>query len=102
MSLEIEEIDVIHEQTFTPATTTTTTSEISNQSSSLNEMSEIETLKAAVKKNQEEISGYVEKFEKFQNLLETILEQVGKLSAENIHLQNQGNRTQDRRHREHE
>jgi hypothetical protein len=48
---------------------------------SIVDSSEVETLRAEVKRYQEELESYSNKMEKFQDLLESILIQVGKLSV---------------------
>jgi hypothetical protein len=80
-SLEIEEIDIVQASGTTPPTATVTHSEVSDLSSNIVDSSEVENLRAEVKRYQEELESYRNKMEKFQDLLESILIQVGKLSV---------------------
>ena len=80
-SLEIEEIDIVQASGTTPPTATVTHSEVSDLPSNIVDSSEVENLRAEVKRYQEELESYTNKMEKFQDLLESILIQVGKLSV---------------------
>jgi hypothetical protein len=102
MSLEIEEIEVVQINTEVPPTTVNTPSELSNPSSALSAASEIEMLRAEVRRNQEEMIRYVQTMEKFQEMLETILKQVGNLSVPIVAPIVHPPPCQDRRHRESE
>jgi hypothetical protein len=80
-SLEIEEIDIVQASGTTPPTATVTHSEISDLPSNIVDSSEVENLRAEVNRYQEEQESYSNKMETFQDLLESILIQVGKLSV---------------------
>ena len=103
MSLEIEEIEVVKIKKVTPQATATTPSELtepSSKSSNSETRSEIEELRAEVRRNQEEMIRYVQTMEKFQAMLETILQQVGHISTTQATPEEQAPPAQDRRHRD--
>ena len=105
MSLEIDEIAIVQDRKETPPTTVTTPSEITEPSfktSTSEARSEIEELRAEVRRNQEEMIRYVQTMEKFQAMLETILRQVGHLSTPQASTGEHVPPLQDRRHRDSE
>jgi hypothetical protein len=68
-SLEIEEIDIVQASGTAPPTATVTHSEVSDLPSNVVDSSEVENLRAKVKRYQEELESYSNKMEKFQDLL---------------------------------
>ena len=97
-SLDIEEIDIAQPTSSTTPTTPATQSEVSDLPSNVAESSEVENLRAEVQRYQLELANYTNKMEKLQDVLETILLQVSKLSVPQSN-QTETTESQDRRQR---
>ena len=97
-SLDIEEIDIAQPTSSTTPTTAATQSEVSDLPSNVAESSEVENLRAEVQRYQLELANYTNKMEKLQDVLETILLQVSKLSVPQSN-QTETTESQDRRQR---
>jgi hypothetical protein len=82
LSFEIEEIEVTKSSVEIPAPNTETTpSDLSEPAVEVLETNELRQLKAEVKKYQQELVKYTAKMEKFQEMLEIIMLQIGQLSS---------------------
>ena len=96
--MDIEEIDIAQPTSSTTPTTAATQSEVSDLPSSVAESSEVENLRAEVQRYHLELANYTNTLEKLQDVLETILLQVSKLSVPQSN-HTETTESQDRRQR---
>lgn len=101
MSFEIEEVTILPHLDVTPIPTPATPSEVS-EPSTVTATSEVETLRSEIRRYQDEMLQYVNKMDRFQTLLETILLQVGNLAPPSFNLPSDNPESHEGRHRERE
>ena len=101
MSFEIEEVTILPHLDVTPIPTPATPSEVS-EPSTVTATSEVETLRSEIRQYQDEMLQYVNKMDRFQTLLETILLQVGNLAPPSFNLPSDKPESHEGRHRERE
>jgi hypothetical protein len=98
MSLKIEDITIPPHLDVTPIPTPATPSEISKPSL-VTATSEVKPLCPEIKRYQKEMYQYVNKMDRFQALLETILLQVGNLSPPSVKSTSRKPESQEGKHR---
>jgi hypothetical protein len=101
MSFEIEEVNILPCPDVSTAPNPATPSEVS-EPSTVTATSEVEILRSEIKRYQEEMIQYVNKMDRFQTLLETILLQVGNLATPSVNLPSNKTESHEGRHRERE